>query len=64
MMGYPEILADRVFFTRALRLSGHGSFVRVLTGLYSNRDEARDLCRQLNGKEQYCAVVKLPERAG
>ena len=36
----------------------------VLTGLFSDRREAKDICRQLSSNEQYCAVIRLPEQDG
>ena len=56
---YPAILGDRVLFTREVRISGRGIFVRVLTGLFRDRGQAKDLCGQLGGGEQYCAVMRL-----
>lgn len=61
---YPAILADRVFFTRAIKTKDKGAFVRVLTGLFSDRQQAKDLCRQLGSGDQYCAVIGLPEGDG
>jgi hypothetical protein len=56
---YPAILGDRVLFTREVGISGRGIFVRVLTGLFRDRGQAKDLCGQLGGGEQYCAVMRL-----
>lgn len=56
---YPAILGDRVLFTREVNVKGKGSFVRVLTGLFQDRDQAKDLCGQLGGSEQYCKVMRL-----
>ncbi len=56
---YPAILGDRVLFTREVKISGRGTFVRILTGLFHDRGQAKDLCRQLGGGSQYCAVMRL-----
>jgi len=56
---YPAILGDRVLFTREVEVGGQGTFVRVLTGLFQDRDQAKGLCGQLGGGEQYCNVMRL-----
>jgi hypothetical protein len=56
---YPVILSDRVLFTREVRISGKGTYVRVLTGLFHNRGQARDLCSRFGSDKQYCAVMRL-----
>ncbi len=56
---YPAILGDRVLFTREVKIGGRGTFVRVLTGLFNDRGQARDFCGQLGGGKQYCMVLRL-----
>ncbi len=56
---YPAIFGDRVLFTREVNVKGKGTFVRVLTGLFRDRDQAKGLCGQLGGGEQYCKVMRL-----
>jgi hypothetical protein len=56
---YPAILGDRVLFTREVEISGQGTFVRVLTGLFNDRGQAKDFCGQLGGGKQYCMVLRL-----
>ena len=56
---YPAILGDRVLFTREVDVEGKGTFVRVLTGLFRDRDQAKGLCGQLGGGKQYCKVMRL-----
>ena len=60
---YPAILGDRVLFTREVRISGQGTFVRVLTGLFHDRYRAIDFCDQFRGEDQYCTVLKLEASA-
>jgi hypothetical protein len=56
---YPAILGDRVLFTREVEIAGRGTFVRVLTGLFHDRGQAKDFCGQLGGGVQYCAILRL-----
>ena len=56
---YPAILGDRVLFTREVEISGQGTYVRVLTGLFPDRGQAKDLCGQLGGGIKYCVVLRL-----
>jgi hypothetical protein len=56
---YPAILGDRVLFTREVTIGGKGTFVRVLTGLFHDRAQAKALCGTLGGGDQYCAILKL-----
>jgi len=56
---YPAILGDRVLFTREVEISGQGTFVRVLTGLFNDRGQAKDFCGQLGGGKQYCMILRL-----
>ncbi len=56
---YPALLGDRVLFTREVTIGGQGTYVRVLTGLFHDRAQAKALCGQLGGNEQYCAVLKI-----
>lgn len=57
---YAELLGDLALTLQAADLGDQGIFQRILAGPVKQKTAARDLCKQLKGKGQYCAVVPNP----
>lgn len=55
---YPALLGPREVTIDAAEIGGRGTFYRIRTGPFIEREAARSLCRELNGAGQECLVVR------
>jgi cell division septation protein DedD len=55
---YPGLLGQRDVTIDAAEIGERGTFYRIRTGPFGGRDDARSLCRELNGAGQECLVVR------
>lgn len=55
---HPALLGDRAMMIDAVQLGDRGTFYRLRTGPFPDREAARVLCRQLSGAGQECLVVR------
>lgn len=55
---YPALLGQRDATIDAAEIGARGTFYRVRTGPFGERNDARALCRDLNGAGQECLVVR------
>ncbi len=55
---YPALLGQREATIDAAEIGGRGTFYRIRTGPFTERESARSLCRELNGAGQECLVVR------
>ncbi len=55
---HPDLLGSRAADIDAAEIGDRGTFYRVRTGPFSDRDAARTLCRALNNAGQECLVVR------
>src|SRR3546814_19168420 len=55
---YPSLLGQRDVTIDAAEIGERGTFYRIRTGPFGGRDDARSLCRELNGAGQDCLVVR------
>ena len=57
---YQELLGNLALTLQPADLGDQGTFQRILAGPVTQKTAARDLCKRLKGKGQYCAVVPSP----
>lgn len=55
---YPALLGSRAMMVDAVKLGDRGTFYRLRTGPFPDREAARALCRELNGAGAECLVVR------
>jgi len=55
---YPDVLNGKTLALRSVDLGDRGTFVRVIAVPYANSAAARAVCRDLEHREQYCAVMR------
>ncbi len=57
-VAFPALLGGLPVALAPADLGERGIFQRVLAGSFARRAEARDLCAQLEARDQYCTVVR------
>lgn len=55
---FPDLLGERTLEVETATLNSNGTFFRILTGPFADRDAARQVCRQLKAARQFCRVVR------
>jgi hypothetical protein len=58
---FPTLLGQRELLIRSVDIEGQGKFLRVLTGSFSDRGNAKALCKEFESRKQYCAVLPLTD---
>ena len=56
---FPELLGQSELLFRSVDLEGQGQFIRVLTGSFADRADAKARCQEFESHAQYCAVIPL-----
>ncbi len=56
---FPELIGWSELLIRSVDIEGQGQFLRVLTGSFRDRADAKALCKKFESREQYCAVLPL-----
>jgi tetratricopeptide (TPR) repeat protein len=58
---FPKLLGQRELLIRSVDIEGQGIFLRVLTGSFPDRGNAKALCKEFESRKQYCAVLPLAD---
>jgi len=56
---FPELLGQSELLFRSVDIEGQGQFIRVLTGSFADRADAKARCQEFESHAQYCAVIPL-----
>ena len=59
MATYPSQLASKTLLVKQVDLGDQGTFDRILAAHFADSSDAEDVCRELEGLGQYCAILSL-----